>query len=404
MTASDSAAPNIRTRLGLRPIINVSGTMTGLGASIVVPEAVAAVTAILTEFVEIDDLQRRASATIARLCATEAGFVTASCAAAISLAVAGTITGSDLAAIERLPDTAGLRNEVVIQAGHMVSYGAPVEQAIRLAGAQVVPVGQATGTHGYQLAGAIGPHTAAAVYVVSHHTVQYGMLPLARFCTIAQAAHVPVIVDAASEYDLRGFLAAGADLTLYSAQKFLGGPTAGIVAGRKELVRAAFLQNRGIGRGMKVGKEGIAGAIAALEAWERRDHAVARAVEMAALQLWQQHLAGRPGITATVMPDPTNNPLDRLMLVVDPAVARITAWDLADRLAAGPVPVIVRDHEVEQGFFFIDPCNLHPGEAEIVAGRLTHELDQAQRANDIVATDFAERVASRESRLLIWPD
>ncbi len=129
-------ASDIRARLGLRPIINVSGTMTALGASIAVPEAISAVAAILTEFVEIDDLQRRASAAIARLCGAEAGFVTASCSAAITLGIAGAMTGDDLAAIERLPDTAGLKHEVIIQAGHMVSYGAPIEQAIRLTGAQ----------------------------------------------------------------------------------------------------------------------------------------------------------------------------------------------------------------------------------------------------------------------------
>ena len=95
-----------------------------------------------------------------------------------------------------------------------------------------------------------------------------------------------MVADLASEYDLQGFLAAGADLVVYSAHKFLGGPTAGIVAGRKDLVRAAFLQNSGIGRGMKVGKEGIAGAIAALEAWERRDHAAIRALETRHLELW----------------------------------------------------------------------------------------------------------------------
>ena len=203
MTAAD-----IRTRLGVRPVINVSGTMTSLGASIVVPEVVEAVSAILGEFVEIDDLQRKASAVIARLCGAEAGFVTASCSAGITLGVAGAMTGSDLAAIERLPDTTGLKNEVVILAGHMVSYGAPVEQAIRLAGARVVPVGQATSAHAYQLAGAISERTAAAVYVVSHHTVQYGMPPLAEFAEIAHVKGVPVIVDAASEYDLRGMLAA----------------------------------------------------------------------------------------------------------------------------------------------------------------------------------------------------
>src|SRR5580704_12207178 len=110
---------DIRTRLGVRPVINVSGTMTALGASIVVPEAVEAVSAILSEFVEIDDLQRKASAVIARLCGAEAGFVTASCSAGITIGVAAAMTGSDLAAIEHLPDATGLKHEVAILAGHM---------------------------------------------------------------------------------------------------------------------------------------------------------------------------------------------------------------------------------------------------------------------------------------------
>jgi L-seryl-tRNA(Ser) seleniumtransferase len=395
---------DIRAQLGLRPIINVSGTMTALGASIVVPEAVAAVTAILSEFVEVDDLQRKASAVIARLCGTEAGFVTASCAAAITLGVAGAMTGDDLAAVERLPDAAGMKQEVVILAGHMISYGAPVEQGIRLAGAKVVPVGQATSARHHQLAGAINERTAAAVYVVSHHVVQYGMLPLAEFAEIAHARGVPVIVDAASEYDLRGFLAAGADLALYSSHKFLGGPTGGIVAGRKELVRAAYLQNAGIGRGMKVGKEGIAGTIAALQAWERRDHAAIRAEERRALALWTVALTARPGVTATIEADPTHNPLDRLRVALDPQAAHITAWDLADRLAEGHRPVIVRDHEIEHGFFFMDPCNLHPGEAGFVADRLVAELERAQASNATIATSFAERRLRRSRRMRSWPD
>jgi len=285
-----------------------------------------------------------------------------------------------------------------------VSYGAPVEQAIRLTGAMVVPVGQATSAYPYQLEGAINARTAAALYVVSHHVVQYGMIPLAEFAAVARAKGVPVIVDAASEYDLRGFLGAGADLALYSSHKFLGGPTGGIVAGRKDLVRAAYLQNGGIGRGMKVGKEGIAGTIAALQAWERRDHAAVRAMETRALTLWMQTLAGRPGVTATVEPDPTNNPLDRLRLAVNAPAAHITAWDLADRLAGGETPVIVRDHEIEHGFFHMDPCNLHPGEAHLVAERLAEELDLAQASNEVVASSLAEREARRYRRKRSWPD
>jgi L-seryl-tRNA(Ser) seleniumtransferase len=404
MAAGGAGRSDIRRRLGLRPIINVSGTMTVLGASIVVPEAIRAVGEILPEFVEINDLQRKASQAIARLTGAEAGFVTASASAGITLSVAGCMTGADLGRIEQLPDPAGMKDEVVIQLGHMIGYGAPVEQAIRLAGAKVVPVGQATEVQPYQLAHRLGERTAAAVYVVSHHCVQYGQLPLDRFAAICHERGVPVIADLASEYDLRGFLAAGANLAIYSAHKFLGGPTAGIVAGSKALVRAAFLQNLGVGRGMKVGKEGIVGTIAALHAWERRDHAAVRAIEAEHLALWLKRLEGQPGVIASIVPDPTNNPLDRLRLAVDPEVARITAWGLADALAAGDPPVIVRDHEVEHGFFDLDPCNLHPGEAEIVADRVVEALKTVRNRERTTPPSAAERRARRFERLLRWPD
>ncbi|TCP82085.1 L-seryl-tRNA(Ser) seleniumtransferase [Rhizobium sp. PP-F2F-G36] len=395
---------DIRTTLGLRPVINVSGTMTSLGASIVVPEAIAAMAAILPHFVEINALQRQASAVIARMTGGEAGFITASCSAGVSLAVAGTITGPDLLAIERLPETNTEKNEVLLQMGHVVSYGAPVDQAIRIAGGKVVMIGQATSTHRYHMENAITERTAAAVYVVSHHVVDYGLLNLKEFVEIAHARGVPVIVDAASEYDLKIFLAQGADIALYSGHKFLGGPTSGIVAGRKDLVRNAFLQNMGIGRGMKVGKESIYGAMAALEAWETRDHSGIRARETGALVLWKETLDGRPGVTALIEPDPTDNPLDRMRVIIDPQEAHITAWDLAAVLRSGDQPIIVRDHEVEHRYFYLDPCNLHPGQEHIVATRLVEELDKAHASNAMIATPIEDLSRHRFDGMLRWPD
>ncbi|MBM6593600.1 aminotransferase class V-fold PLP-dependent enzyme [Microvirga pudoricolor] len=389
---------DIREELGLRPIVNVSGTMTALGASIMVPEAIAAMAAIAPEFVEIDQLQRAASRVIARLTGGEAGFVTASCASGIAVAIAGAMTRDNLLAIERLPDATGLNSEVLLQVGHMVSYGAPVEQSVRLAGGTVVPVGTVSSSYGYQLEEAITDRTSSALYVVSHHTVQYGMIGLDEFCEVCHARGIPVIVDAASEYDLKGFLARGADIVLYSGHKFLGGPTTGIVAGRKDLVRAAYLQNRGIGRGMKVGKESVAGVMAALEAWERRDHAGIRERERAALQLWEGALSRIPGIVAEIVPDPTDNPLDRLVVQVLPE-SGFTATSLAAALAAGDPPVIVRDHEKERGHFYLDPCNLHPGEAEIVAARLETTL----KASNTARFQEAGRSSARE-KILSWPD
>jgi uncharacterized pyridoxal phosphate-dependent enzyme len=395
---------DIRTSLGLRPVINVSGTMTSLGASIVVPEAIAAMTAILPQFVEMNDLQRKASAIITRLTGGEAGFVTASCAAGISLAVAGTITGSDLLAIEKLPEARTEKNEVLVQMGHVVSYGAPVDQSIRIAGGKTVMIGQATSTHRYHMENAINEKTAAALYVVSHHVVDYGLLNLKEFVEIAHAKGVPVIVDAASEYDLRIFLEQGADIVLYSGHKFLGGPTSGIVAGKKELVRNAFLQNMGIGRGMKAGKESVFGVMAALEAWETRDHDGIRARETSYLHLWRDTLEGRPGVQALIEPDPTGNPLDRMRVIISAPEAHITAWDLADALARGTPPIIVRDHEVEHRYFYLDPCNLHPGQETIVASRLAEELDKAKASNEIIATPLENRSKHRFDGALRWPD
>ncbi len=396
-----SNRPDIRPQLGLRSIINVSGTMTSLGASIVVPEAVQMAERILSEFVEINELHRHASTTIAQATGAEAGCITASCSAGITIAVAGCMTGADLARIEQLPDATGMKDEVLIQAGHMVYYGAPIEQAIRLTGAKVVPVGQSTFARPYHLAGKISERTAAAVYVISHHAVQYGQIELAEFCAICRESGVPVIVDAASEYDLRGFLAKGADIVCYSAHKFLGGPTAGIVAGRKDLVRAAFLQNNGIGRGMKVGKESIAGAIAALEAWGKRDHKAVRARETGYLKLWMERLAKVPGLKPSIVPDPTDNPLDRLKLEVDAAESGTTAWALAAALACAEPPVIVRDHEVEHGHFYLDPCNLHPGEAEVVAGQIA-AVAAAIRGKP--SPDLADMRRRQYEALLAWPD
>ncbi|MER9525297.1 MULTISPECIES: aminotransferase class V-fold PLP-dependent enzyme [unclassified Mesorhizobium] len=399
-TYSDTGSnTTIRERLGLRPIINVSGTMTTLGASIIVPEAISAMAEIASQWVEMDDLQRAASVITARLTGGEAGFITACCASGITMAIAGAMTGTNLLAIERLPDdTEGLKSEVVIQLGHIVNYGAPIDQSIRVAGAKVIPAGTVSVTQDYHVREAINERTAAALYVVAHHTVQYGMLSLEEFCDICHARGVPVIVDAASEYDLRSFLARGADIVVYSGHKFLSGPTSGIVAGRKDLVRAAYLQNRGVARAMKVGKESIAGTMAALEAWEKRDHAGIRRREEAALHLWEDALQGLPGIVANIIPDPTANPLDRLQIFVSPE-SRFSAAGLAWALAAGSPPIIVRNHEVERGHFFLDPCNLHPGEAEIVAERLRAVLTAADRPADAMRQPRKD-----SSGALRWPD
>jgi len=400
MTARVNSTSNlpIRERLGLRPIINASGTMTALGASIMVPEAIKAMAEIGTEFVEMDDLQRLAGQAIARLTGGEAGFVASSAAGGIILSIAGAMTGSRLLPIERLPlDTTGLKTEVILQYGHNASYGNSIDQAIRIAGGTPVLAGSVSSCAPYQVEEAITENTAAGFYTVAHSTISYGMLTLPEFAAICHARGVPVIVDAAAEYDLRSFLAQGADIAIYSGHKFLGGPTSGVVAGRKDLIRAGYLQNRGIGRGMKVGKESIVGLIAALEAWEVRDHAGIKAQETAIIELWSKALTGHKGIDVHVAPDTTDNPVDRLELTVRPQ-SGYTAYGLVSALAASDPPIMVRGHQAEQGRFWLDPCNLHPGEAELVGKRIAELLTGERPANAMAVP------TKSTAGTLKWPD
>ncbi len=387
--------------LGLTPIINASGTMTGLGASIAAPKIRDATAAIMGHFVNMHELQSRASESIVRLTGAEAGFMTASASAGISLSIAGCMTGMAPGKVEALPQDPGPKSKIVVQIGHLCHYGAPISQSIELTGATVRPVGQSTLCTDHSLRASLTSEVAAALYVISHHVVHYGQVPLKRFAELAHAADIPVIVDAASEYDLRGFLSDGADLVIYSGHKFLGGPTSGVVAGRRDLVRAAYLQNTGIGRGMKVGKESIAGAIAALEAWMTRDHKGIREHETAVLNIWMRTLSGIDGVTPRIVADPTGNPLDRLEVQIDAKQLGVDASGLASALARQTPPIIVRDHEVELGYFQLDPCNLKEGDAEIVADSLRTLLtDRSQLAD--VASDLSMARNSAIDGYLQW--
>jgi len=388
-------------RWSLTPVINAAGTMTGIGASRVLPEVREAVQAILGSFVEMDALQARASQVIARATGAEAGCVTACSAAALAQTVAACLTGTDLARIERLPRATG-RRRVLLPAGHMINYGAPVEQAIRLAGARVVPVGTAAACETWHLQAALAQRPVAAVYVVSHHTVRENELPLATYIDRARDHDVPVIVDMASEYDLKGPIALGAAAVIHSGHKFLAGITSGIVAGTLDLMQATYLQHRGIGRTMKAGKESVVGAMAALELWQERDHTAAQAAEEARLAIWLHDLSGIPGLAVVPHADWTGNPITRARITITPATAGFHAWELATRLAGRTPRIIVRDDLLEHQEIYLDPCNLTDDEAAAVAQAIHEEAQRFRTARDGCQTGWSDVKEAREAAIRSW--
>jgi len=388
--------------LGLRTVINASGTLTRLGGSRMAPEVLAAMTDAAASFVPIDALQARAGEVIADITGAEAGYVVSGAAAGLSLGAAACVAGMDMAAMERLPDTSGLKDEVVVQRGHRNAY----DHAIRAAGVRMVEVGYlgypgAGGTSPWQIAAAITERTAAVACPILDTP---GTVPLPEVCQIAHERGVPVIVDAAAELppraNMRRFIAEGADLVVFSGGKAIGGPQAsGILAGRAGLIASVALQHQdmdvrpqtwswrpllasgrlagvphqGFGRSMKVGREEIVGLITAL-----RRFAVGSDEED--LQRWQQcldpieqALEGMPGIRVSRhLSHRKPVPSLQVELVSDSAPAR--AYDLVNRLLDGEPAIAVDQSYAEHGRLSINPQGLTAEEATAVARRLREEL------------------------------
>ena len=385
----------------LSRIVNACGKMTHLSGAAVLPEIATQVNAALPCFFDLDELQERAGQIIATATGAEWGCVTACSAAGITLGVAACMSGSDLGKIAQLPDSAGMPDEVVLQKGHAVNFGAPLTQTIRLAGARVVEIGTVNGASESHLEHALSERSAAVVFVVSHHTIRHGCIPLEQTVAIAHERGVPVVVDgAAQSFQIPQIIAAGVDLAICSGHKYLSGTTAGIVCGRRDLVQAVVLQNRGIGRPMKVGKEGILGALAALEHRMGMDVEAWRAEQDRKMFHIIARLEDIGGIKMSVEPDPNGNPFGRARMDVDPLQAGLSAEALSRALADGTPSIRLRAHHVEEGYIMIDAIEMSDAEVDLVCDRLM-ELIQATEGEK---TQLMERYAGGDNALahLAW--
>jgi len=362
---------DLRTRYELEPVINLSGPLTKYGTSISSEAVAQAAAEALRYHWNMDELYQRSGELIARWSGAEAGFLTSSSASGITLAVAACMSGDDLGRIYQLPETTGMKNEVVIQKGHAVNFGAPIEQMIRLSGAKVREVGTVNKTYVADIQHALGPNTVAGMFVISHHTAQYGYVQLTKFIELLHAQGIPVIIDAAAQdHQVRRLVEAGADLIILSVQKYLSGPTAGAVCGRADLVRAMYLQNGGIGRTMKVGKEGIFGTIAAIEERMAIDLHEWDESQRAKAAVLAGRLQGIPGVAVTLERDKVGQPVTRVRLEVDPALAGLDAAAICRELERGEPSIKPRAHHTDEGWFLLEPVHITDAEMEIAANRL----------------------------------
>src|SRR5438067_11603364 len=274
-TAASGADVDIYGELGLTPVINGIGNQTVLGGALLSPQFQAAMDAANRYFVDMDALLTQTGRMAALLLDCEAAYVTPGCAAALTLGTAACIAGDDGAKMERLPDTTGMKREVVIQGKQRYKY----DRAPTVCGAVLREVGDATGTTPQQLEAAMGPDTAAVLFP-AHLDGQAGTVPLTEVIAIAHSRGVPVLLDAASQIypvsRMRGWTKMGADLVGFGAP-YLGAPhSSGLLCGRGDLIASAAQQGfigfergtyRTFGRPFKLDRGEILAVVLALREW-----------------------------------------------------------------------------------------------------------------------------------------
>ncbi|MEV8378716.1 aminotransferase class V-fold PLP-dependent enzyme [Kribbella sp. NPDC056861] len=362
----------IHERHRLTEVINARGTYTPLGVSRSSPGVAAAVAEALPEFFVMDQLADRAGEALALATGAQAGAITHCTSAGITLAIAAVMAGTDPDRIAALPNTTDLHNRVVLPAVHTVDYGQSNLQAIRLSGATVVLAGNENRCSIEDLDDALAGSEVACLLLVSSRLVSGEPVDLAAAVRAAHRRGVPAIIDGAGQFPRTAdLLATGADVVLISAQKYLAGPTAGLVVGTHRLVRAVRAQEKGIGRAMKPTKESIVGVLAALEEWHAMDRAKWEADQAAKVAAFITAAGKLPGLVAEELPDPTGLPLSRVLLTVS---GGIDATTLAAALEHGMPAIYVSTNRSQEGQLILELVPLDDDELEIILTRLAMEL------------------------------
>jgi len=371
-----SAADNLYTRIGVRPIINARGTFTIISGSQSLPEVKQAMFEASHYYVHLDELMPAVGAEIASHMGAPSAIVTTGCEAAIALATVACICGTDPELSQSFPYNKK-RSQVIIPKHSRNPY----DFGVRMAGPEIIEVETDD-----ELRSKINEKT-AMIYILSGPRAFEEPLSIKTICAIAKEKGVPVFVDAAAEEPIvpNIHLAAGATFVAYSGGKCMRGPqTAGVLLGPKDLCAAAFWNaapHHNWGRALKVGKEETMGMLAAVRAWYKRDHEAEQKQWLA----WDQYIAdavkGIPTVTSEIrMPSADlSNRAPTLQIRWDGAKVGITGTEMVERLDKGTPRILVdggrgRRPDMMDSSIGIMPYMLQPGDCKVVAETIAKYL------------------------------
>ena len=361
--------------IGLPRVINASGRVTVLGVSTISDKVAKAAVAGGQSYVVVENLMDKAGEIISQYTGGEDSCPTVCASAAIALSVAGIISRVKKTIMDRLPDSTGLANEIILQKGHVINFNAPIETMLRLGGGVPVEAGCATEVVVEDVEELINEKTVALLYVKSHHCVQKGMLDLPTRIDIAHRHNLPLMVDAAAEEDFRKYIAMGADLVCYSGAKALEATTSGFVTGKKELISYIKKQYHGVGRAMKVGKEAIMGLLAALEQYENKDKKAEVEKNVKIVDWLVDEINQIPNLKAQKIQDEAGRAIFRARVFVDPEKAGMTATELEGKLKAGTPTIRCRTEFMSLGSLDFDPRPLVEGDKELIVAKLKEIME-----------------------------
>lgn len=372
------AAPakrDIFKELGLRTFINAAGTYTYMTASLMEDEVMEVINQSSKEFVLLDEVQDKVGERIAAMTHAEAATITAGAFSALTLGMAGVLTGMDTKKVEQLPhlEGTGMKSEVIIQKSHIIGY----INALTNTGVTVVPVETAE-----DVDRAVSDKTALLWFLNAN--TDLGKIKHEEWLALAKKHKLPTMIDIAADVppveNLWKFNDMGFDLVCVSGGKAMRGPqSAGILMGKKDLIAAARLSAppRGatIGRGMKVNKEEILGMYVALENYIKADH-------QKEWKTWEDRVAtishavkNIKGTSINVSVPPYANHTPLINLSWDQNSIQLTQKEFQEKLRNGTPSIEVMPGEKES--INITVFMLKPGQEKIVAERIRELLTNA---------------------------
>jgi len=274
ITSGLGSTGDVYAELGVTPLINIVGTVTVIGGSVMKPEVMELMRQGNQHFVLINELEVAAGRFIEKLCKTPPGYtglVTGGVAAGIVVGYAGMLTEDLEPRMEACPDLTGFpKTEVIIQKAHRNNF----DHQVRQTGVTLVEVETKE-----QMINAINPKTLAMHFINIQSNL--GKVSGPEMIEIATKANIYTFNDASADVPpkerLWEYPAQGWDFVAFSGGKDICGPQAsGILIGKEKLIRWAQMnmspQENRIGRSSKVGKETLFALLKALELFVNQDY------------------------------------------------------------------------------------------------------------------------------------